>query len=268
MPIREISSSSNRYLKEYRRLAGSRKYRRRAGKLALEGPHPVKEALAAGLVPEVVIFTRNFLDAGGSNILSNLPGGARQYLVSPSLFAGLADTETPQEVAAIIPFRSPELSAIMARPLSLVLILDRLQDPGNMGTIVRTAAAAGVEAIFYTPGTVDPCSPKALRSSAGALFHLPPAAVEEPLQLVKLLQGSGTLILAAQPQGGRIYWEIDLRRKTALLIGSESKGLSPELAAAADLAVSIPQVSPLDSVNAAVAAAVLVYEAFRQRTGR
>lgn len=267
MPIKEISSSDNTYIKEYRRLAGSRKYRRGAGKLALEGPHLVKEALAAGLVPEVVIFTRNFLDAGGNNILSNLPDGARQYLVSPSLFARLADTETPQEVAAIIPFSAPELPAIMTRPLSLVLILDRLQDPGNMGTIVRTASAAGVDALFYGPGTVDPYSPKALRSSAGALFHLPPVTVEEPLQLVKLLQGSGMLVLAAQPQGGQIYWEIDYRRKVTLLIGSESSGLSPELSAAADLAVSIPQSSPLDSLNAAVAAAVLVYEVLRQRTG-
>jgi TrmH family RNA methyltransferase len=267
LPIREIISSSNRYIKEYRRLAGNRKYRRAAGKLAVEGPNAVKEALSAGLAPEVVFFTRNFIDDGGTAILSCLPGGSRQYLVNSSLFARLADTETPQEIAAIIPFGAPELSSVMARPLSLVLILDSLRDPGNMGTIVRTAAAAGVDALFFGPGTVDPYSPKALRASAGAIFHLPPVAVEEPLRLLKLLQSGGMLVLAAQPQGGRLYWEMDLRGKTAFLIGGESGGLSPELAAAADLDVTIPQLAPLDSLNAAVAAAVLVYEVLRQRSG-
>ncbi len=265
MPVKDISSSSNAYVKEYRRLAGSRKYRRSAGKLALEGPHLLEEALAAGLVPEVVFFTRKFLDAGGEQKLCALPGGTRQYQVPPSLFAGLTDTETPQEVAAIIPFCEPDFSAVMARPLTLILILDRLQDPGNMGTVVRSAAAAGVEALFYTPGTVDPYSPKALRSTAGALFHLPPLETGKPLSLIEKLRDRGMLILAAEPQGGRIYWEMDFRRKIALIIGSESSGLSPGISAAADCAVSIPQVSPLDSLNAAAAAAVLLYEALRQR---
>lgn len=266
MPIKAISSSSNRYLKEYRRLAGSRKHRRSAGKLAVEGPHLLGEALAAEIFPEVVFFTRSFFDdSGAKDILSALPGSTRQYLLPPSLFAGLSDTENPREVAAIIPFTFPELTAILERPLSLVLILDRLQDPGNMGTIVRTASAAGVDAIFYSPGTVDPYCPKAMRSTAGALFHLPPAAVAEPLPLIEKLRCSGMSVVAAQPREGRIYWEIDFRGKTALLIGSESRGLSPQLLAVADLTLSIPQHSPLDSLNAAVATAVLLYEVLRQR---
>ncbi|MDI9456596.1 MAG: RNA methyltransferase [Bacillota bacterium] len=266
MPIKEISSSNNASIKEYRRLAGSRKYRRSAGKLALEGPHLVKEALATGLLPEVVFVTRSFLDSGGEKILSVLPGGTRQYLLSPSLFAGLAHTETPQEVAAIVPFREPGATALLSRPLTLVLILDCLQDPGNMGTIIRTAAAAGVEALFYSRGCVDPYNPKALRSTAGALFHLPLAVVEDPRQLVKLLQHGGMTIVAAQPQAGQCYWEVDYRRKTGLLIGSESRGLSPGLIAAADFSVFIPQFSSLDSLNAAIAAAVIIYEALRQRS--
>ncbi len=265
MPVKEIRSSGNRYVKEYRRLAGSRKYRRSAGKLALEGPHLLQEALAAGLTPEVVFFTRDFLEGNGGEVVASLPEKARKYLLPPSLFARLADTESPQEVAAIVPFILPEPSAIAGRQPSLVLILDRLQDPGNMGTLVRTAAAAGADAIFYTPGSVDPYSPKALRASAGAVFHLPPAVAEEPLQLVKLLQSGGMQVLAAQPRDGRLYWEVDLRKKAAFLIGSEGGGLSPELAAAADLAVSIPLLSPLDSLNAAVAGALLLYEALRQR---
>ncbi len=268
MPVRAISSSSNRYIKEYCRLARSRKHRCNTGKLAIEGPHLLDEALAAGLPPEIVFFTSDFLESSGAKkTISILPGGTRQYLLSPLLFSRLAATETPQEVAAIIPFNFPDLPAVIAKSLKLVLILDRLQDPGNMGTIVRTASAAGVDALFYGPGTVDPYSPKALRSTAGALFHLPLVAVEKPLQLVDQLRYSGMVIVAAQPQEGKIYWENDFRRKTALLIGSESRGLSPELFAAADLAVFIPQHSPIDSLNAASAAAVLLYEALRQRSG-
>lgn len=265
MSFLKISSSSNSYFKEYRRLAGSRKYRRSAGKLALEGPHLVDEALAAGLLPEVIFVTRSYLDGGGEKICSDLPRWTRRYLLSPSLFAGLAHTETPQEVAAIFPFQEPDPAALPAGSLSLVLILDRLQDPGNMGTIIRTAAAAGADALFYGPGCVDPYSPKALRSTTGAIFHLPTAAVEDPLQLVKLLQRGGMTIVATQPRAGQSYWEIDYRKKTALLIGNESSGLSPKLIAAADFSVFIPQFSSLDSLNAAVAAAVIIYEALRQR---
>lgn len=264
----EIHSSSNPQIKEYRRLAGSRKQRRSAGKLALEGPFLIAEALAAGLRPEVLFLTRRYLEEGGKAICAAVPEPSRCCLLPPSLFARLTDTETPQEIAAIIPFQEPVLTFPLPKELSLAIILDRLQDPGNMGTIVRTAAAAGVEALFYGPGCVDPYSPKALRSSAGALFHLPPVKAAEPLELLKQMQEQGIAVVAAQPRGGRSFWEIDYRKNIAVLIGSESRGLSQELVAAADFPVSIPQFSSLDSLNAAVAAAVIIYEALRQRTGQ
>lgn len=266
MSYLEIRSSSNTNFKEYRRLAGSRKHRRSSGRLALEGPLLIEEALAAGLHPEVVFLTRRFLKEGGRKICRVLPEQARCYLLSPALFARLADTETPQEIAAIFPFQEPAYIDRPLKALSLVIILDRLQDPGNMGTIIRTAAVAGADAVFYGPGCVDPYSPKALRSSVGALFHLPPAGVEDSLSFVQLLQRSGVTVVAAGPRGGQNFWEIDYRKKTAILIGNESCGLSPELVAASDLPVHIPQFSSLDSLNAAVAAAVIIYEALRQRT--
>ncbi|NMD43119.1 MAG: RNA methyltransferase [Firmicutes bacterium] len=264
--FQEIHSSSNFHIKEYRRLASSRKQRRHAGRLALEGPLLLEEALAAGLHPEVVFATRRYLDEGGPGLLAALPGKCRGYLLPPALFARLADTETPQEIAAIFPFRELEQAGSLAGELSLVIFLDRLQDPGNLGTIIRTAAAAGVDAIFYGPGSVDPYSPKALRSSAGAVFRLPPVEAAAPLQLLRELQDRKMAVLAARPREGRNFWEIDFRKKTALLIGSESRGLSPELIAVADRQVHIPQFSAVDSLNAAVAAAVLIYEARRQRT--
>lgn len=263
---RKIRSSSNPYYKEYRRLAGSRKHRRFAGRLALEGPRLVREALAAGLYPEVIFTTRRFLKEGGEKIEPVLPGETRRYLLPPSLFAAMANTETPQEIAAIFPFREPAPHTFSLKTLSLAIILDGLQDPGNMGTIIRTAAAAGVEAVYYGPGSADPYSPKALRSSAGAIFHLPPSALEDPPAQVRLLQRNGFTVAAALPRADHSFWEIDYRQKVAILIGSESSGLSQELIAAADCSIFIPQYSPLDSLNAAIAAAVIVYEARRQRS--
>ena len=265
MGFREIRSSSNPCYKQYRRLAAGRKHRRREGKLALEGPRLVAEALAAGLKPEAVFVTRSYLESE-KNLGAALPGEARCYLLEPPLFTRMVDTETPQEIAAIFPFKEPEYTDAAAGDLSLALIADGLQDPGNMGTAIRTAAAAGLDAFFYGPGCVDPYSPKALRSSAGALFHLPPTAMEDPPAQLQSLKRSGVSVVAARPGAKRSFWEFDYRPKTAVLIGSESRGLSPELVAAADTSVCIPQFSPLDSLNAAVAAAVIIYEALRQRT--
>ena len=265
LSFKEISSSGNPNYKEYRRLAGSRRYRRRKGKLALEGPRLVAEALAVGLHPQAVFVTRSFLERG-ERVCSALPAKTGRYLLPPALFSRMVHTETPQGIAAIFPFKEPDYSSVAAGDLSLALIADGLQDPGNMGTAIRTAAAAGLDAFFYGPGCVDPYGPKALRSSAGSLFHLPPTAAADPSALLQSLKQGGVSVVAARPGAERSFWEFDYRQKTALLIGSESRGLSPELVAAADTSVCIPQFSPLDSLNAAVAAAVIIYEALRQRT--
>lgn len=267
MNLREIRSSSNPFLREYRRLAGSRRHRRATGKLALEGPRLLQEALAAGLRPAMVFATRHFLEEGGEELCLSLPGETRRYLLSSSLFNRLAHTETPQGIAAVVPFAEPDPAVTAAAPLSLVIILDRVRDPGNMGTIVRTAAAVGAEAIFCGPGCVDPYSPKVLRASAGAVFHSPPAAVGDLRPLVQRLQRRGLTVVATQPQADSSFWGIDYRRPTAILVGSEGSGLSPELIAAADVPVCIPQLSAPRSLNAAVATAVILYEALRQRTG-
>lgn len=252
-------------MKEYRRLAASRRFRRAAGELALEGPNLLREALAAGLAPRVVFYTWEFCAGEGGDWLDSLPGPVRRYLVPRSVFDRLAYTETPRAVAGIVPYREAAAAELAEKKLSLALLLDRLQDPGNVGTILRSAAAAGAEAVFYTPGCADPYGPKALRSTAGALFRLALAEAREPLRLLAELKKGGLQVLAARPRTGQSFWEADLRRPTLLLIGSESGGLDPALEEAADGAVSVPQAAAVDSLNAAAAAAVLLFEAVRQR---
>jgi len=260
-----ISSPDNPLIKEFARLARSRKQRRAAGLVAVEGPNLLEQALAAGLVPAVVLFTPEYHAGKGRFLIEALPGTVKRVTVTAKVFARLAATETPQAVAALVPYAEPSPDELLDRPLTLALLLDRLQDPGNMGTILRTAAAAGVEAVFYTPGSADPLSPKVLRSTAGALFHIPVARASDPLQLIMKLRGAGLQAAAAVPRAEQLYWSADFKRPTLLVIGNEKSGISPELSEAADCRLTIPQPASQDSLNAAVAAALLIYEALRQR---
>jgi RNA methyltransferase, TrmH family len=268
LPVLEISSPENPLVKEFIRLARSRKHRRSAGKLAVEGPNLLEQALAAGLIPEVVFYTAEYGSGKGFPLISSLPREVRQLRVTETVFTRLAATEAPQAVAALIPFQEPDPSSLLAGPLTLAMLLDRLQDPGNMGTVLRTAAAAGVDAVFYTPGSADPFSPKVLRASAGAFFHIRTAQAREPLQLVESLKRDGIQAAAALPQSDQLFWEADFKHPTLLMIGNESSGISADLSAAADCGVTIPQAGQLDSLNAAVAAGILIYEAVRQRRSR
>jgi RNA methyltransferase, TrmH family len=265
LPPLDISSLDNPLVKEYLRMARSRKHRRSAGRVAVEGPNLLEQALTAGLIPAVVFYTEQYSAGKGRFLLGALPQSVKQVRVTEAVFTRLAATEAPQAVAALIPFQEPDLSSLLAKPLTLALLLDRLQDPGNMGTMLRTAAAAGVEAVFYTPGSADPFSPKVLRSTAGAVFHIPTAQTREPLQLILHLQSSEIQVAAALPHSDHSYWQADFKRPTLLVIGNESSGISAELSAAADCRVTIPQAGRLDSLNAAVAAGILIYEVLRQR---
>jgi len=260
-----IGSPDNPLIKEYLRLTRSRKYRRSAGKMAVEGPNLLEQALAAGLVPEVVIYTVDYSCGKGALLISALPESVKQVQVSKPLFAKLTATETPQEVAALIPFREPDHAFLASAPLTLALFLDRLQDPGNMGTVLRTAAAAGVEAVFYSPGSADPFSAKVLRSTAGAFFHIPVIQAREPLKLLRDSKRAGMQIVAASPDAQQYYWSADFTRPTLFVIGNEKGGISFEISAAADISVNIPLTGGQSSLNAAAAAAILIFEAVRQR---
>ena len=257
----EITSPRHPLIKHYLRLAGSRRQRRLDGLLALEGPNLIREAIGAGIVPEAIFYTGRYLESSGfSDLVASLPAAVKRCLITPQLFKKIASTDTPQEVAALVPMVPDLPDKPGTGKVELALLLDRIRDPGNMGTIIRTAAAAGAEGIYYTAGTVDPYSPKALRSTAGAVFHRPPVLLEEPLSFLKRLKERGVQIITTGPAGGRPYWEVDLRLPTLFIIGNESRGVAPLLAERADHRVSIPQPGWGGSLNAAVSTAILLYE--------
>lgn len=260
-----INSLDNPLLKEFARLQNNRRFREKSGKIAVEGPNLVVEALKAGLFPEVFLFSADYYENEGRDILAELPGQARQFVMPPALFKKIAQTETPQPVAAIFWFARPEYEGRLERVPALAILLDRIQDPGNMGTIMRTAAGAGANVIYYTKGSTDPYAPKVLRATAGSVFHLPVQQVSDSLRLSCDLKEKGVQVVAAAARGGLPPWEADFKRPTTLIVGNEAGGVAGELLSEADLKVTIPLKGPVESLNAATASAMILYEIVRQR---
>jgi TrmH family RNA methyltransferase len=263
MPIRIVQSKQNSRLKELRRsLAhpGSDA----SGLAGIEGPNLLEEALRTGLrIPCV------FVAQGAEHLLEGLALAAEtEVLLLPrELLESALATETPQPVAALI--EPPAWSwddvlsgAKKAKPL--IVVLAGLQDPGNLGTILRSAEAFGASSVLSLPGTVSEWNPKAVRASAGSVFRLPLLSVGAEDCFARLRK-TGVKIWTTAVDGAEAADRVDLRGPVALLIGNEGNGVPQELAAQADGAVTIPCPGPVESLNAAAAASVLLYEASRQR---
>src|SRR6266576_1008815 len=283
-----LTSRDNRWLKEFR-MALSGGLPTENGFVGVEGVRLVEEALRSGCPIQAVLFS----EAGQRHHERLAPLIDRPEMAFPilrttdRLFEGLADTEHPQGVAALVKPRETSFDDLVRTPESacapLLVVLAGVQDPGNVGTILRTAAAFGVTggatAASGVSGTASPFSPKALRASAGAALHLPLlVGVALPILLTQL-RAIGIQTLASssrEPADVSTHkneseqpllapWQVDWRQPVALLIGNEGQGLPEEIERSAEACVRIPMASSVESLNAAAAAAVLFYEAARQR---
>jgi TrmH family RNA methyltransferase len=273
-PAEKITSAENRWLKRFRaalRSSGPTE----DGWVSVEGLHLVKEGLEAGVEVAAVLVSASgerYL-AGLDSSLKRVTSSAVRFLrTSDRLFSGISGTETPQGIAALICPRASSFDDIL-RGMPLVVVLVAVQDPGNVGTALRSAEAFGASGAITTRGTAYPWSPKALRSSAASALRLPILAGMAPAVVLAQLRVSGVKLIAASAEtsaGSAIISpaEADFRSPCAILIGNEGAGLPPEVERAADARVRIPIASPVDSLNAAVAASVLLYEAARQRSGQ
>ena len=186
--------------------------------------------------------------------------GARIKPVTAPVMAALSDTVTPSGVLAVVPM--PE--CLLPQPLTWALILDRLRDPGNLGTILRSAAAVGVECVMCTKGTVDAFNPKVVRAGMGAHWALR-LCVDQPWSQIEPALEDLQVLLAV-PRDGRRFWDVDWLRPTALIIGGEAEGAGTKAAHLATDRVTIPMREVTESLNAAVAASILLFEAARQRS--
>lgn len=260
-----LTSLQNPLIKQLRKLHRS-KERHDQGRFLLEGTHLIEEACAVHYPLSVVCCTPDW-QASHPRLWKRLAQQAeRLELVSEAVLAAIATTVHPDGIVATAPRPAPTL--LFDRPLTLGLALETLQDPGNLGTIIRTAAAAGVDGLWLSADSVDLDHPKALRASAGQWFRLPMAVSADLPSTVQHYHAVGVQIIATLPTAPQTYWEADLTKPSLLLMGNEGSGLSPELAAIADMAVRIPLAAGVESLNVAIATALILYEAQRQRTYR
>jgi len=264
MPIRIVQSKQNARLKELRRALTS-PGRKATGFVGIEGPHLLEEAMRAGLQIRCVFADERMRPwVEGLELESEV-----DVLILPfGILAGTLSTETPQPVAALV--KPPEWNwadvlSVRAGSPALVVVLAGLQDPGNLGTIVRSAEAFGASGVVCLPGTVSPWNQKALRASAGSVFRVPIVDADEA-EAICQMRKAGVRVLTTAVEGAQAANEADLRAPVALVIGNEGNGVPAALAADADGAVTIPCPGPVESLNAAVAAGVLLYEASKQRT--
>ncbi len=188
--------------------------------------------------------------------------GARVFELAPGVLERVADTVTPQPVLAVLPMLDVALEAVA--PSELIVVCVGLRDPGNAGTVIRSADAAGAGAVVWCGDSVDPYNPKTVRSSAGSLFHLP-LVTATGTEVLGVLGALGYRRLAAAPRQGVDYATVDWRRPTAIVLGNEASGLDPALAATLDGSVVIPMGGRAESLNVGVAGAVLCFESLRQR---
>ena len=255
-----ISSTSNVRIKNITKLKKNARERRKQGCFLVEGPRmffeiPREDILECYMTKE---FEEKFQDR-----LS----GYRWEQISENVSRGLSDTQTPQGVFALVRMKEKKEEELMKgqgeKPPCL-LLLEHIQDPGNLGTMFRSAEAAGITGIIMDAATVDPYNPKAIRSTMGAVFRVPFVVVEDIRQTERMLKKRRVAVYAAH-LGGDVIYSHDYRQACAFLIGNEGNGLTQEAADLADRKIRIPMEGQVESLNASMAATIILYEMVRQR---
>ncbi len=257
--VKHISSRDNPLFKDIAKLAGSARQRRKVGQTLLDGVHLVQAYLASGSKPQHLLVTQAALqDREVATLLEKLPGVPLTQL-DDSLFAELSELKTPSGILALIALPSPVVSAAQS---GFCLLLEDIQDPGNLGSMLRSAAAAGCDAVFLSKGCADAWSPKVLRSGMGGHFAL---GIHESVELPAVAAVFKGALFAASLGARTSLYDCDLRGKLAFVLGNEGAGLSEGLLAAVNRHVAIPMPGKVESLNVAAAAAVCLFEAARQR---
>ncbi|HNK62566.1 MAG TPA: RNA methyltransferase [Anaerolineales bacterium] len=257
-----ITSNQNSKVKFVRALLGRSKERREAGAFVVEGVRLVEEALKGGWQFDLVLFDET-LSERGKELLKKV---SRERIdveeVSTSVMNSVSETESPQGILAVVQY----LHLPIPQSPNFILIPDQIRDPGNLGTLLRSAAATGVQAVLIPPETTDAFAPKVLRSGMGAHFRLSIHSMnwEEIEEFVKLTD----LQVLIADMDGRSCWDMNLRQPLALVIGSEADGASEPAQRLASGKISIPMAGEVESLNAGVAGSVLMFEVIRQRGGK
>ena len=262
MPISEmlVSSRTNARVKQLR-AAFQGRARLSGGLVAIEGDHLLEEAMLSGMVLKTVFVSER------RDVPHMIPRGVEVLRLTEEVFESVVETQSPQGVAALIVPPVHRLDDVLKSAAPLILVAAGLQDPGNLGTLVRSTEAFGAAGILTTPGTVSAWNQKALRASVGSVFRMPVVSVTSD-DVADLKTHGIRLIAAVGGTGATPAQDVDFSKACALLIGNEGAGLGAEWMRMADERVTIPCPGPVESLNAAVAGSLLLYEASRQRAAR
>lgn len=252
----EIESKNNNLFKEIKKLK-EKKHRVKNNKYLIEGLRFVEEAIKSEIAIDSIIFTESFKEKN-PDLFLKINEDTRLIKMSESLLRQLCSTENPQGVVCVLNMQNKEL-----KNGDLVILVDKVQDPGNMGTIIRTAHAAGAAGIIMTKGTVDIYNDKTLRSTMGSIFYIPVIEVDS-LDLLKSLKDRGYKLLVSSLQGEKNFFEEDLKEKVIIAVGNEGNGVSDEIYNISDIKVKIPMPGEAESLNVAVATSIMIYEKIRQ----
>lgn len=259
-----ITSTSNTKVKRLINLKKKKKLRDCEKVFLVEGIRMFREIPKDRILE--IYATQAFMEKEGELIHRKASGyGIKTELLDDSVFDHVSDTKTPQGILCVARQRQDSLLEVSGGENPLLLVLDNIQDPGNLGTIVRTAEGAGITGIIMSEDCVDIYNPKTIRSTMGSVYRMPFVYVEDLVKTICCLKQKGIRFLAAHLKGSCAYDEVCYCQKSAFLIGNEGNGLRKEVAKCADQYIKIPMCGQVESLNAAVAASVLMFEAARQR---
>ena len=261
----EITSPQNASVKAAAELK-QKKYRTQRRLFLAEGLRTTEEAVAARAAQSVFYVPEEYLASARMQRLLERAAAdnVRLYAVSAAVMKRIADTETPQGIVAVCRMQEQELPQLLAQG-RLLLVLDRVSDPGNMGTMLRTADAAGAGGVVLLAGSADVYAPKTVRSAMGSLFHVPVVTGLSEADFVRAARQAGYELLITALDGADSLYKADLRGRLAFVMGNEAGGVSAGLLAQADKRIFIPMQGQAESLNVAVAAGIVMFEALRQR---
>lgn len=254
-----IESKDNKLYKTIKKLK-EKKYRIKEGKFILEGFRIIEEAVKAKIDIEYIIITEDNLSNLKEAEYLRDRSEDKIILISENLFISLSSTENPQGILAIAKFKNIEENLNG----DFYVVCDKVQDPGNLGTIIRTAHAAGVDGIILTKGTVDIYNEKTIRSTMGSIFYIPIYYDDSEFTIIKKLKDKGVALVTTSLQESKNFFNENLKGKVMLAVGNEGNGISGELFNLADKKVKIPMPGGAESLNVAIASAIILFEKVRQ----
>jgi TrmH family RNA methyltransferase len=246
----------NEKIRLVRTLLEKRKARRNEGRFVVEGPHLVEEA---GELIDFVLYAENL------PIVAKLKEKVDCFKVSKEQFADISEVETPQWVLAVVSEKKYGIKDALKGANPLVIFCVEVQDPGNLGTIIRTADAVGATGVILSKGSVDLYNGKTVRSTMGSLFHLPVVHVDDAAETIGYLKERKVRVVATDMSAKKDYFSAEYKKPTVVLVGNEGAGLPKDILALADDTVKIPMPGKAESLNVGISTAVVLYEAMRQR---